>query len=232
MAGNSAAAVFSARWFLRSNSLSFSGWALRLAGNYPNELLTLNDPTLFALPHRQGFSGSAWLKMPRMNFPSFDWSEPTNWLALPVVQLGAVFGRFMETNHFDSWHPPANPEPDLGLPEFFSLTTTAGESKLRLEGGLARRRLLMPPKLSSWPHKDLLTNSVVQVLLDGEGRPISVRLLPPGSGKAEADQQALEVAKAARFDAVNGSGPRRIANPLANLNWGHMIFEWHTLPAP
>lgn len=202
----------------------------RLAGNYPGELLRLSDPTLFALPHQQGFSGSAWLTMPRMDFRPFDWSEPTNWLSLPIVQLGAAFERFSKTNRFDSWQP-ANPEPDLGLPEFLSPAIPAEQSRLRLEGALAGRRLITPVKLPSWPSTDLLTNSVVRIIVDGEGRPVSIPVLSlPGSGSALADQEACKVARAARFEPVNRSGPGTIANSMANLSWGQMIFEWRTLP--
>ena len=204
--------------------------AFHLAGNYPDELLRLDDPTLFALPHRQGFAGLAWLKMPQIDFGSFDWSERTNWLALDPTQLGAVFARFVETNHFDLWQP-ANPEPDLGVPEMVSAVAPAEPSRLRLEGELARRKLLTPIQLPSWPSTDVLTNSVVQVFLDGEGRPASVRLLVPGSGKAEADQEAYKIARAARFEPASKSGPGSTAGPMANLRWGQMVFEWGTLPA-
>jgi TonB family protein len=201
-----------------------------LSRNYPNELLRLHDPTLFALPHRQGFAGLAWLKMPQMDFGSFDWSERTNWLALAPTQLGAVFARFIETNHFDLWQP-ADPEPDLGVPEMVSAVIPAEPSRLRLEGELVGRKLITPVQLPSWPSTEVLTNSVVQVFLDGEGKPASVRLLLPGSGKAEVDQEAYKIARAARFEPVTKGGPGRIANPMANLNWGQMIFEWGTLPA-
>src|SRR2546423_2252190 len=120
----------------------------QLAGNYPSELLSLLDPTLFALPQRRGFAGSAWLKTPQMEVRSFDWSEPTNWLSLPIGQLGAVFARYIETNQFDSWQP-ANPEPDLGLPEFVSPASPVEPSRLRLEGALAGRRLITPLTLPS-----------------------------------------------------------------------------------
>src|SRR5437764_1020330 len=74
-----------------------------VAGRIPGELLALDDPTLFALPHRQSFSGAAWLRIPSLKFRSFDWSEPTNWLSLPALELGGVLNRFIETNRFDSW---------------------------------------------------------------------------------------------------------------------------------
>ena len=34
----------------------------RFASQQTGDLLAIQDPTLFALPHRDGFSGEAWLK--------------------------------------------------------------------------------------------------------------------------------------------------------------------------
>jgi len=84
-----------------------------------------------------------------------------------------------------------------------------------------------------------LANSVVQVVVDAEGRPISATLYPDdsgpgprtfGSGLKEADEQALALAKAARFNPMTGGGPDRVTSPTAQLTWGRMIFQWHTLP--
>ena len=79
---------------------------------------------------------------------------------------------------------------------------------MRLEGDLAQRRLLAPLDLRSWTSRDILTNSVVRLLVDAEGLPLSVTLLS-GSGAQEADQHALDQAKAARFEPLsrNPAGP-------------------------
>ena len=42
------------------------------------ELLALDDPTLFTLPHPQGFSGPAWRSAPQPEFRPFEWPAPTN----------------------------------------------------------------------------------------------------------------------------------------------------------
>jgi len=202
----------------------------QLMANGPGELLSLHDPTLFALPHRQSFSGPAWLRISPMRFRSFDWSDPTNWLSVPVLELGAVFSRFIETNRFEPWQIPADPEPQLTLPDAQPVTASHDRSAVRLEGGLAKRRLLTPITLPPQTHTDLLNNSVVRVLVDGEGRPVSATLLLPGSGSKLADQLALEQTKAARFDSVSKSGPGRHENPLANVTWGDLVFRWQTLP--
>src|SRR5262245_59666517 len=53
-----------------------------------SELLALTDPTLFALPNSQSFSGKSWLQGIPVQFRPFDWSEPIPWLPLQVQQLG------------------------------------------------------------------------------------------------------------------------------------------------
>src|SRR5689334_11618382 len=42
--------------------------AIQLCPSGPEELLSLQDPTLFVLPHRENFSGEAWLKVPQQHF--------------------------------------------------------------------------------------------------------------------------------------------------------------------
>jgi len=205
---------------------------LRLAGNAPAELLVLNDPTLFALPHWEGFSGPAWLKIPPRETPPSDWSEPPRWLALPVAELGATFNRFIQTNHPASAPPLAQAEPDLMLPNPVAPVLASEASTCRVEGPLAQRRLLSKFDLPAWKRADILTNSIVQLVVDAEGKPVSVALLS-SSGFPEADSRALALARSARFESRYGNGPERMANPLAQLSWGEMIFEWHTLaPAP
>src|SRR5262245_22826607 len=130
----------------------------RLASPAAAELLALSDPTLFALPHLQGFSGPAWLRGPQQKFPAFDWSEEPRWLALPLQQLGEAFDRFMRTNAPGPGLALAEPEPELTLPAA-STTVLRGRSEMRLEGGLAKRRLITPVELPSWPNADVLTNT-------------------------------------------------------------------------
>ncbi len=203
--------------------------SFRLAGNAYDELLALSDPTLFALPHQQGFSGPAWIKIAPLAFRPFDWSEPTQWLQLPLRKLGQAFDRFIQTNNFDSLQASAISQPELRPPEPLQLTAARQHSALRVEGDLAQRRLLAPLELPSWPHPDILANSVAQLLVNADGEPVSVTLLS-GCGLGQADQYALEQARAARFQSLAGSGPQRLASPTAHLAWGTMIFEWNTLP--
>src|SRR5262249_39045328 len=89
---------------------------LRLAAG-SDEWVGLNDPTLFALPHRRGFAGAAWLQLPTFEFHPFAWSEPPRWLTLPVEQLGAVLAGFMQTNRVAPFELETKPPPELDVPE-------------------------------------------------------------------------------------------------------------------
>lgn len=187
-----------------------------------SEWLALNDPTLFALPHRQGFAGAAWLKIHTNEILPFRWTEPPRLLPLPVADLGMTFAQFMRTNVFVSRQFESKPVPDLPLPVALEFAVAPpASSTLRVAGDLVDRRLLNPPQLQTWPALDLLTNTVVRVLVRAEGNVFSHTLLAT-SGSKPADQRALDVSRAARFEPLRGASPA--------LTVGALIFEWHTEP--
>jgi hypothetical protein len=201
---------------------------LQLTGTGAVQVLAFNDPTLFALPHQESFSGSAWLTIPLQEFAPFVWSEPPRFLSLAKDELAADFESFMTTNQPEGLPAVEQPELTLKLPEVEESPSLPDRSRLRLTGALAGRRLLVSPTLPSWPSADILTNSVVQMLVDTDGKPVSATLLSK-SGFSEADQHAVREAYRARFEPLNPGDPN---NPLAGLTWGQLIFEWHTLPLP
>jgi len=95
----------------------------------------------------------------------------------------------------------------------------AKNSTMRIEDGLARRRLLTPISLQSWPNDDILEPSVVQALVDAKGSVVSVVLL--SSSKLDAaNQRALELVRAARFA------------PSSGMTIGRFIFDWRTVALP
>jgi hypothetical protein len=205
-------------------TLYFDGLALA-------ELQALNDPTLFALPHPEGFSGPVWRRMPRPKFRPFEWSAPTEHFPLAIDRLGAVFNRLLETNQFQTLQLPAQLEAAPTLPDVSPLPVFADHSVVQLEDGLAQRRLLTPLQLKPFTNTDILANSVVRVGVDTRGLPVSAALLSV-SGSAAADQFALDQAWAARFAPLNQDSSETILKPTAPLSWGRMIFRWHTVPAP
>ena len=195
---------------------------LRLAAE-SNELLAFNDPTLFALPHRRGFAGAAWLQTPDVKFPPFRWAEPPRLLALPVEMLGGTFAQLMQTNWLAPFELEIKPMPELGVPvapETGSMP--AQRSTLRIAGGLKNRRLLNPPELPPQPWTDLLTNSVVQVLVNADGDVISPPTLLARCGLEKPDEFALGFARSARFEPLHGGATK--------LTVGTIIFQWYTVP--
>jgi hypothetical protein len=219
--------------------------ALTLTGSAWGEWLALTDPTLFALPHARVFSGPAWLQRAPQSSPHFEWKEDPRWLGLPVQLLGASFARMVPADSTLEWQAAEIPEPHALLPEINHSPLIPGSS-LRLEGGLAQRRLLSQPNLPSWPPRalnptdtDMLTNTVIQVLVDAEGRPVSLTLLG-GSGHGPADDLAMSLVTNFKFEPLPAADPLTVAGSataLNNLSWGQVVFEWQTTgltntPAP
>ena len=191
-----------------------------------DERIALEDPTLFALPHRRDFSSPVWLKTPEVQPPSFRWTEPQRPLALPEEGLGATFLQMMKS------HSPAisplefTPAPVLSLSPPWAESGPPKNSSLRIEGGLAQRLMSAPLHLTNWPYSELIAPSVVQVLVDPSGTVASTVLLPPGSGYAPtdqydaADQYALALARTLHF------------TPASELTLGRIYFNWQTVPPP
>jgi hypothetical protein len=192
--------------------------ALQIAGD-TDELIALNDPTLFALPNPRDFAASVWMKMPPHEPPSFRWTEPPRWLQISTEALGATFSRFMQTNVFAG--PPLDfkPWPKLSAPTLPIKPLLAQSSTMQIEGELAQRQLPVSMNLPDWPVADIIAPSRVQVLVDTAGNVVSAILLPADEGQYDpADQHALEIARAMRF------------KPASHLTVGRVIFHWHTVP--
>lgn len=188
--------------------------------------LRLLDPTLFALPHEEGFAGAGWLIPPLQEIQPFAWSEPARWLELQIGQLGAAFSQSIGTNRFQPLPSPATLEAELLTPPLTGAAPMIQRSTFRLEGTLAARKLLKSPDLPSWPYAELVSNTVVQVLVDAQGLPFSFSLLER-SGDPEADRYALNEARKARFEPLrSGDAPA-----VESLALGTLVFEWHTIPA-
>jgi hypothetical protein len=201
-----------------------NGFTWRIAGPAWGEILALQDPTLFLLPHRNGFSGPAWMKTPGLPASAFFWTEGPRLLTLSDRDLGSTFNRFVATNKFGTQRMKPLQEPTITLPEVPKRILLPASSSLRMEGPLAGRSFVTKPQLRSWPHTELLTNSVIQLLIDEEGKPVTPGTLLVSSGYAPADAYALEQVRTTRF------------NPLINTaapsnTWGLLIFEWTTSPA-
>jgi len=235
-------------WFGRKEPLlpadkGAPGLTYQLITTRPGPLASLTDPTLFALPHQQSFSGPAWMTMPPPSFTgprwailnpppvtSFTWSEPVRYLEVPFGPVGADVREPTLTNAFSAVEAIARTEVKPRFAEESRPQPISRPSAWRLGGDLARRRLLTPLDLGPQRSDDLLTNTVVQLVVDAQGRTVSVALLPPGSGSKDADQQALTLASAARFEPLSSEAAQQTAGSPFDLRWGELVFEWQTLP--
>ena len=206
--------------------------ALRFGNSQMAELVALQDPTIFALPNRHGFSGNAWLKAPDVTPPSGEWSEPPRLLAADAQNWGAWFKNLAESNAPQSYPAIVIPKPIASVSTSFSIAPPPIGSRVKLRGELARRALLEPIPLPSWTNSDLLTNTIVQLLVDDRGNAVSAVLSRPGSGRTDADERALELARSARFEPAPATGTSNSRSPSAGWSAGAMVFEWQTIPGP
>lgn len=187
-----------------------------------NEYLELQDPRVFAGPHRHGFAASTWLRPPNIPFPTFRWSDSPRLLALATDQLGTLLVNHPQTDQTPRREIEISPLPITTVLPPLPPPPAPTHSTLRLASNLADRTLENPTEpLPLQRAPDGLTNSIVQVTVDEAGRVFSPVLLPPGSGSREADQLALKIALETKFLPL-GKTPR--------LTVGTLIFEWQVEP--
>ncbi|MCI0748795.1 MAG: energy transducer TonB [Verrucomicrobia subdivision 3 bacterium] len=185
------------------------------------------DAAEFALPTLTGFSRDAWLSFQRPEFRLSDWTEPPQWLALNPAELGLTLGKLIGTNE-SLWLRLA----DQPLPRALRHETPAGnppsltQSELWVQGELAAWTLDYPIELPSWPHTELLSNTVVQTVVDASGYAIGASVLAK-CGLAEADQLAERIVREARFRPPPARGRRSEPDLIAS---GKLVFKWHTVP--
>ena len=190
----------------------------------------LDDPTVLALPDLNGFSGAAWLRFEPLNYQPTESTEPPHWLALDDKSLGATLSQFLEANGIPPSRIADKPLPPLQRYEpNYPNEPVPQSSRWRIEGELASRRLLAPLEMKSWPHSEILSNTVVQTVVNADGYTISPTLLSR-SGLAEADLYALKLTTGARWEPLPRTGGA--GTGLDSLAWGKLVFQWHTQPLP
>jgi hypothetical protein len=199
-----------------------------MADDRSRDLLAINDPTLFILPHRDNFSGDAWLKMAPRKFSPTNWTEPARPLDLPREQLGATFVAFMQTNHPPRFQPRIESGLDTAEAGAAPLPPISVPSRMFVEGDLAKLRLLTPLHLPPQTNSDLLTNTVIRMVVDAQGYPYSA-VIWERSGNEDADAMALtNFARAVRFSPPEAEALRTV--PTNRMVSGKLVFEWQTMP--
>ncbi|MEW6156230.1 MAG: energy transducer TonB [Verrucomicrobiota bacterium] len=181
-----------------------------------------SDPTLFALVRPRGFSGPVWLNRPPIAYEPPHWTEPPKLLSaasMPTSLDRLVAETSMQSaSLFESL--PSNLE-----------TPRVKNDRRRLESAIRSRNLpafAVQPTVPVWPGSEILTNSVVRVMVNAAGYVFST-VLVTSSGSREADQKALEIARQARFEPAEPSGSAPVAGSPEQFQFGHLVFEWLTV---
>lgn len=197
----------------------------QFAGPAAAEWLALQDPTLFVHGHARGFAGAGWMQVAVPAYQPLEPVEAPHWLALESQPLGQILRQYVQAHPAGARFWLSRPEPPLVGAEADTPPASIARSALRVTGGLIGRRMASAPPLPGWEQGDLLTNSVVRVLVDAAGQVVSPVLLA-SSGRAEADALALAVARALHFEPL----PQDTARSKDVLCSGELVFEWQTLP--
>ncbi len=187
------------------------------------EATGFRDPTLFALPHANGFSGQAWRSFPPEPAPVTHWSAPPEWLPLSEEQLGQTLNSYVLTNRPIQAQLlaalRAAPAPNVRLPDEPLVT----RSTLSFSGALAQRKLLRQPALPAISHQDVLGRTVVEVSVNAEGL-VETAVVSGESGLKAADTTGLVLARAVEFEPlfIREAQARATAPPTL----GRIIFAW------
>jgi hypothetical protein len=203
------------------------GTAVRLIGDASGwqqieSMPTFSDSAAFALANWKGFSRDAWLLFTRPEFRVSDWTEAPQWLAPETQTMGMSLHTFILSNTMPSLLIADKPLPRPIRPDVLTVSVPT-QSELRIEGPLADWTPVTRLELPSWPHTELLTNTVVHLLVSANGFTAATVLLA-SSGLLEADQFALRAVKTARFR------PPGRARAAAAATSGNLVFKWHTVP--
>ena len=193
------------------------------------ELASLHDPTLFALPHPHSFSGAGWLNARREVLEFTNWLETPEALALSAEQLGSSLNDYVATNRpseaqlFASLR--AAQAPAMRIPDTPVLTQTIA----RVEGDLAPRKIVRQPPLPSVTNVDVLRATTVTISVNGDGL-VESASVSGDSGSKEADQEALQAARVFEFEplAVRDARARAAAAPVI----GRLVFTWNVVAPP
>ncbi len=168
------------------------------------------------------------MKVSPLEYHPAEWTEPPRPLTPPLEGLGSALGEFVRNEAFRPFDVDnGRARQTEGALPILSEDLVETQSAASVEGDLARRPLLSSFNPGSQPAAEILSNSVVQIAVDAEGRVFSPALVQ-GSGSKAADTDALALAKSARFQPLMRSVPN-ISAP--SLTWGRVVFHWHTVPS-
>lgn len=205
---------------VRSASIS-SEWNLTESFTALDPLLDfeLQSQLFFTEPSVIGFSGEAWLHKKEQRYLTV-----TNRTSPEMMHFAEA--RKLFPNDLTQLLQPPPARKGMGVNQMTGPALLGGvtspASRLELEG-FNGRQLRKQPVLNVQFHSDVLNATIVQTGLAADGFPRVTRVLQT-SGSRAADNEAIAVAKGLRFTPLPLS-----ESSSENLDWGKLIFYWHTL---
>lgn len=186
-----------------------------------------DDPTLFALPQPRGFSGQAWLHVPKQAHSYHEWTAQPYWLALKTSGLGRDFANYLQNLSPLGESLVDKPEPQLypvdsGIDDLLS-----NASQLRVAGGLSTRLILTQPTIPDWPVLEILSPTVLQAAVSADGFVFTAAVVGESGSKA-ADQKALDLTRGLRFQPLPAGAGKNQAS--VDAHFGQLIFQWRISP--
>jgi TonB family protein len=144
--------------------------------------------------------------------------------------LGSTFCAYVATNVTLGFKlaEPSEPEMIQVISDFRNGRVPT-RSTVRVEGEIANRPLVTLLAIKSQPAQDVvLTSSEVAIGVRDDGTVFSAKLAK-GCGDKGADDEAVRLARAARFARAPGGIAPKGADALT---WGSLVFQWHTVAPP
>jgi hypothetical protein len=195
------------------------------SGDLPGSI----NPLLLVRPDARGFSGPAWLQIPPLTYnPEVSNPQPFL-LSLQSERLGAGIAGALSNTLSRPFEVARRPEQTRDKLNYFpALNEKAPASSVAVEGDIAGRSPALPV-LGPQPADTVLSNTVVQITVDAEGNEFTPPVILESSGSADADAEALNVARNLRFQALLRT-PGRPPPAPTSLSDGQLVFQWQTVP--
>lgn len=195
-------------------------------------LLRLMDPTMYVRASSEGFSGSVWLNVEPVNHRSSGWSDPPQFLKFKPDKLLSDLEEFGDVAEPVRQRVPAkltgSAGPRTAVSHHLKL---APETRFDISGALKMADLQNRPTLPSIQFDGVLAPTTLVLQVDQRGRVFSVNLAGT-SGLPKADDEAMKIARALRFNVAEGFSTTRDNRDFGNLRQVRFSVYWWTIPVP
>jgi hypothetical protein len=162
------------------------------------------------------------------------WSQPETPATEATIKHAALFPGTLFASLLGAFNSPAatareRPAPPLGVLPRIERDRTEEASVLVLSGAITERRPLSPVLLPTWPHHDVLRPTAIEIAANSSGEVLFTRLAA-SSGLRRADEHALGIARALRFEPIAGKSSAG-AVEKSSATTGIAKFIWQQSPA-